>query len=373
MLKGDFRVTGNTNKQWRFRVQLVKELENWVCENLNTRHATWNRKLDKKATLEGKRRKAGQYVTEHLALGKMKYPLEDTDPLFTGSQYDDESMELQLKSGMYPVFQAHVQRQLQRVTNFNVHNVPAVTWEEVSQGMNATSLSRLRELCDQLDEQVDKETEMIGLVLRYQCIGGFTHNFHGSVPASWGTVLDEFTECFASPLNHKFEMYYSMFEQDRVFGSKGNFFRMVEENGGVILPGRYEMNPPWMNAMYERLVDVIEESLLRQNEIQVIIVGPHWTDTKWIPKLNMLLESFQPYRRHSFGNRKRLQYSHDMSGDRFSLDSVYWVFSSGPVSSSLIRCAALDSGANNLFLDIFQCEVSLPSNSKKRKVEHEIS
>ena len=83
MLKGNFRATENTNKQWRFRVLLVKELESWVCENLSTHHASWDRKLDKKATLEGKRRKAAQYVIEHLALGKMKYPLEDTDPLFT--------------------------------------------------------------------------------------------------------------------------------------------------------------------------------------------------------------------------------------------------------------------------------------------------
>ena len=261
-------------------------------------------------------------------------------------------MELQLKPGMYPAFQARVQHQLRRVIGFNPLDVSVVTWREVSQGMNGTSISRLRELCNQLDDQVDKRTEMIGLVLRYQCMGGFTDNFHGSVPCRWGAVLDKFTECFASPLNHKFENYYSMFEQDRVFGSKGNFFRMVEENGGVIPSGRYEMNPPWMNAMYELLVEIIEKSVLKQNTIQAIIVGPHWTDTKWIPKMDGLLGSFQAYRGHSFGNRKRLQYSHDMSGDHFWLDSAYWVFSSEPIGAGFVADAEMNQSldCDSLFL-----------------------
>ena len=68
---------------------------------------------------------------------------------------------------MYPAFQARVQHQLRRVIGFNPLDVSVVTWREVSQGMNGTSISRLRELCNQLDDQVDKRTEMIGLVLRY--------------------------------------------------------------------------------------------------------------------------------------------------------------------------------------------------------------
>lgn len=230
-----FEVTKSSNKQWRFRVQLVKELENWVYENLNTRHATWGRQIDKKLCVAGKRRKARQYVIEHLALGKMKYPLEEKDPLFTEHQYDDESMQLQLKPGVYPAFQTFVQHQLQRVGCFNPSDVTEVTWKEVSEGINAKSLLVLRKLCDQLDQQVDKAIQMIGLVLRYKCIGGFTDNLHGSIPSSWATVLNDFSECFASPLNHKFEDYYSMFEEDKIFGSKGNFFGWSSKMAGLFL------------------------------------------------------------------------------------------------------------------------------------------
>lgn len=118
---------------------------------------------------------------------------------------------------------------------------------------------------------------------------------------------------------------------------------MVEQNGGVIPPGKYEMNPPWMNAMYERLADIIEKSLLKQSGIQAIIVGPDWTDTKWIPRFDVLLERFETCGRHSFRGRKRLQYSHDMSGDSFSLDSVFWVLSQGPAGSSVFSMLSLDS------------------------------
>jgi hypothetical protein len=100
---------------------------------------------------------------------------------------------------------------------------------------------------------------MIGLVLRYMCLGAFDSNFHGSVPQSWAQELPGFVECFASPFNHKFRTYYTMFEQDRDFGSSGNFFVMLERKGGILPPGRYEMNPPWMNAMYERLQEVIKQ------------------------------------------------------------------------------------------------------------------
>lgn len=330
-------MTANTNKQWRFRKQLVKELENWVYENLNTRHTAWGRKFDKKSSAAGKRRKATQYVIEHLALGKMRYPLEETDPLFTEHQYKDESMQLQLKPGLYPAFQKYVQRQLQRAVDFDPRHAAAVTWREVSCDITERGLLQLQSLCDGLDDQVDKMTEMIGLMLRYQCMGGFTDNFHGSVPSSWGTVLDNFTECFASPFNHKFENYYSMFEQDRIFGSKGNFFRMIERNGGSLPPGGYEINPPWMNAMYDRIAEIIEESILKKNDIQVIIVGPNWKDTTWIPSLDMLLGMFQTYKRHSFSDSKKLLYNHDMTGDKFSLDTAYWVFSSKPIGDQVLK------------------------------------
>ena len=112
---------------------------------------------------------------------------------------------------------------------------------------------------------------------------------------------------------------------------------MIEQNGGVIPPGGYEINPPWMNAMYERLAEIIEESLLKGNRMQLIIVGPNWTDTRWIPRLDMLLQSVEIYRRHSFSNGKKIRYNHDMSGDQFFLDSVYWVFASKPIGENVLK------------------------------------
>jgi alkaline phosphatase D len=56
--------------------------------------------------------KAYQYVYEHFAVGKMRFPAENMDPLFTHQLYDDVSMRNMLKPGKYPRFQAKVQQAL---------------------------------------------------------------------------------------------------------------------------------------------------------------------------------------------------------------------------------------------------------------------
>ncbi len=91
---------------------------------------------------------------------------------------------------------------------------------------------------------------MVGLVMRYKCIGGFSDNMHGSVPRAWNDALGvgKYVECLASLFNHKFERYYSMYEQYQIFGSLKNLFSMIRQNG-VMLPdnGKYKLNLPWNN------------------------------------------------------------------------------------------------------------------------------
>jgi hypothetical protein len=60
------------------------------------------------------------------------------------------------------------------------------------------------------------EQQLIGLVLRYACMGAFGDNLHGSVSSDLPRLLwGDYVECFASPFNHKFPKYYSIYEQDR--------------------------------------------------------------------------------------------------------------------------------------------------------------
>lgn len=338
-------VNPRTNKQWRFRVQLVDELCEWVLKNLDP-NAKVYRGIDKKRTLEGRRHKAEQYVIEHLALGKMLHPSEPVDPLFTQEDYDDESMEQQLKPGLYPEFRSMVRAQLQRVQEFDTASVSPVQWSWIESELKRRKYktNRLQELQDSLVRarggqpkslgraSPEITEKMIGLVLRYMCLGAFDSNFHGSVPQSWAQELPGFVECFASPFNHKFRTYYTMFEQDRDFGSSGNFFVMLERKGGILPPGRYEMNPPWMNAMYERLQEVIKQTTDAGVDVLAVIMGPNWTDTKWIPGLTQVMrdapEEYLKYSRHV---RENLSYVQDMTNVKFDYDTVAWVFSKRPV------------------------------------------
>ena len=350
-----FAVNHDTNKQWRYRLALVEELAGWVFDNLNSVHASWDGRqkgVDKKNTSEGRRTKSRQYVYEHLAVGKMLYPTEGMDPLFTCAEFDDDSMILQLSPGKYPEFRAEVREMYARLQRFDPSSEANVTWATLeNNGMNETTrvnVHRLRvELCERWHEQDIHsdwaDRQMVGLVLRYKCMGAFSDNLHGSVPDSWSRGLSlEYVECFASPFNHKFERYYSIYEQDRIFGSQGNFFTMVQQNCGMLPDfGKYEVNPPWNNQMYEQVYRIMRKTMQYQVMIEAIIVGPNWRDTRWIPGITSLIENPGYYAQHSFHHAKVLMYVNDNTGLLFGQDTVFWVITQAPLERDLLESLKL--------------------------------
>ena len=151
-------------------------------------------------------------------------------------------------------------------------------------------------------------------------------------------------ECFASPFNHKFATYFSIFEEDRAFGSEGNFFKAIKENNGLLPSGfqRFEMNPPWINVVYERLVEIVDNSLSARTNLEIIVLAPQWVVTRWIPGFSSLLQrernssyatySITPY---TTVQPKTLQYVHDLSDTKLFLRTVTWFFTSSEVPYSL--------------------------------------
>jgi hypothetical protein len=343
-----FLVNRETNKQWNQRLELINGLANWVCSNLNPVPVKWDESNShlKKSTEEGKLTKAYQYVYEHLAVGKMKFPLERVDPLFTQELFQDDSMIAQLTPGEYPEFQRKIRAAL-RTLRASPPDDTEITWASLQTGMSPAThgvVDRLRkELCERVDEPdiecdwVDQE--MIGLVLRYKCMGAFSNNLHGSVPSSWMDELgNQYVECFASPFNHTFDKYYSIYEQDKVFGSMGNFFAMIELNSGRLpAGGKYEINPPWNNQMYERLEEILDVTLACQAPIEAIIVGPKWTKTSWIPGITSLILGNPNYARNSFKGQRELWYINDMTGTPFKQKTVFWVFSRYDIGDTVLN------------------------------------
>ncbi|CAH0373295.1 unnamed protein product [Pelagomonas calceolata] len=91
----------------------------------------------------------------------------------------------------------------------------------------------------------DPDERIFCLVTRYEALRGA--GFQCAVPGACFESLREFLgntiECFASPLNCRFERYFSAFPAlERAFGSLGSFF----DEWSRIEQGSFEVNPPFV-------------------------------------------------------------------------------------------------------------------------------
>jgi hypothetical protein len=74
-------------------------------------------------------------------------------------------------------------------------------------------------------------------------------------------------------MNHTFDLYYSIFDLDKPFGSKGFFFSYAEAHGRVLPSGLYEINPTWINVMFEKVAEIPGNS--DGSNITAIVVAPN--------------------------------------------------------------------------------------------------
>jgi hypothetical protein len=162
----------------------------------------------------------------------------------------------QLVKGGYRGFCMEVRETMDSFERFVPSENKSTTLFDAIQGLEAHALlihDVSEDLLTEFDDAPEDwiEDQMTGLVLRYKCMGGFGDNLHGSVPSNWASAMGaDWAECFALQLNHKFNMYYSIFDQDKVFGSRGNFFLYMHGMRNVLPDGKYEINPPWNNQMF---------------------------------------------------------------------------------------------------------------------------
>ena len=352
-------MTRHSNKRWLHRLNLVTTLSEWVEANLSATHVVWDfQERDKKQGKHGRSTKAAQYVYGHLMIGRMLFPCTSSDPLvddplFAAENYPNESMELQLTPGAYPEFQEKVGlARLRSMTPDVIARIPTVTWEMVLRKVKPHIIPKLQRFAS--TSRIPQET-LIGLVLRYLCVGGLDDNLHASITVPVAEAMGpDCVECFASPFNRKFATYYSLFDEDSVLGSSGNFFKAVQDNQGMLPSSfrRFEMNPPWINAVFERLVDIVSLSMSARNDLEIIVLGPQWTVTQWTPAFSGLLrnQTHAGYAVHSMASSlpqvsqmHPMQYIHDLSATKLFLRTVAWVFTCSeiPPSHSLREFLAL--------------------------------
>ena len=337
-----YQVTRDENKAWYKRLHVVNKLAEWVFINLD---------MSKREAIESDARrkaKAYQYVYEHFAVGKLFHPVEHRDPLFTYGVVEDESMINMLKPGQYPEFQVQYRILLREFEGFVPDDgTRPVTMQDVDTNLDSAAKAKISLFREQLKRDYKGlsrawyDDQLIGLIIRYNCIGGFSDNLHASVSNTWSEELPDFVECFASPFNHKFETYFSVFEKDKLFGSQGSFFVMIHEQGGILPSGKYEINPPWNNQMYDEMVTILDRSM-PTNDIQAIIVGPNWEDATWCNQgFNNLIQSCHEYTENSFKNVNVIGYVNDATSRPLYLKTAYWVISKAPMNESVLSKLSL--------------------------------
>lgn len=85
------------------------------------------------------------------------------------------------------------------------------------------------------------------------------------------------TELFASPLNANYKRYYSLFDIDRKFGSKGSFFDAPNRD---FKSGCYQINPPFIDVIFTetstRVLKYLEDADIDGRELTFIYIMPDW-------------------------------------------------------------------------------------------------
>lgn len=99
------------------------------------------------------------------------------------------------------------------------------------------------------------------------------------------------TELFASPLNHSLENYYSLFQFDKLFGSRGNFFTAPNSD---FKTGTFQVNPPFIDSLFTKTTVKILKLLKiaddNNSALTFIYIMPNWESFN---TYNMAVES--PY------------------------------------------------------------------------------
>jgi len=110
------------------------------------------------------------------------------------------------------------------------------------------------------------------------------HSYQWAIPTrvlkTIRLYLNVKAELFASPINCQYSQYYSLFDEDRDFGSRGNFFRAPDQD---FEEGVYQVNPPFIDRVF---IETIKKILIWLKKAQQVEKGlmfiffmPGWLDS----------------------------------------------------------------------------------------------
>ncbi len=121
------------------------------------------------------------------------------------------------------------------------------------------------------------------LIRRYDLLDG--NSLQWAIPKRLFVFLNRNfkcnTEIFASPFNTYFKRYYSLFDEDKYFGSLGNFFNAPDDN---FRSGCFEINPPFIEVLFDkvstRAIYLLKTAEQNNEDLTFIYIIPAWTNLK---------------------------------------------------------------------------------------------
>jgi hypothetical protein len=365
-----------TNKRWQRRLNVVLSMERWMAANLSQYVSGKDGAVARRRRNEFEE-KGREYLYCHLLLGKTLCP-EGGDPLFTDEGgwfhdrgFKDISLQKQLDLDENGSFLSADGSVGTNVTAFlleigslkqsmfdGVENDSAPAYDVVRgtyvRGSVVRVISALESALGVRLTPDEISEHMIGLILRYRCIGGFNSNQHASIQRSWRGSFPNTIECFASPLNHVFDDYFSVFEEDGVFGSKGNLLLSINSGGMLPTPaGRrepydVEMNPPFEETILDKAADIVCKTLAATGcVVRLVMFAPNWKDSAFFRKLEKLTKDADP--RYAVMEEKRISYDNARGGVP-PVDSLMFIFvgsgcSAEQAAAFIAGCRAMMRGS----------------------------
>jgi hypothetical protein len=151
------------------------------------------------------------------------------------------------------------------------------------------------------------EDALFCLLCRYDTLQGA--GLQAAVPGSVMNVLlqrfDCRCECFASPLNSRYEAFNSVFgnDIDSLFGSVGNFFSQDFSTGGC-----FQANPPFCEQVIYQLCITIRDVMAAHptEPLMFAVIVPVWKNSRGYQQLLTLLHDQHGADRNDGGNSNHL-------------------------------------------------------------------
>ena len=121
------------------------------------------------------------------------------------------------------------------------------------------------------------------MIQRYELLDG--NSLQWAIPRRLFMFLNKNFQCdtelFASPFNAYFKKYYSLFDEDKYFGSLGNFFNAPDT---AFQSGCFEVNPPFIEVLFnkisKRIISLLQNAELNNEELTFIYIMPDWKDLR---------------------------------------------------------------------------------------------